>query len=146
MTLNLLKLCVGVDAVGDLAARIEQRLDERRRRGEPADRTTHTTRMVPKRVEELLAGGSIYWVVKGQIAARQKLLAIEPFTDAEGVSRCRLHLDPGLVNVRPRGCRPFQGWRYLQGDEAPPDLEALGNDLGDLPESLRHELTRLGLL
>src|SRR4051812_44582829 len=72
---------------------------------------THTTRMVPKRVDELLDGGSLFWVIKGQVAARQMLLAVRPFTDADGIGRCHLVLEPKVVAIEPRPYRPFQGWR-----------------------------------
>ena len=100
--------------------------------------------MVPRRVEELLDGGSLYWVIKGQIAARQVLTAIEPFTDSEGIGRCRLLLDTAVVRVRPRPFRAFQGWRYLETKDCPPDLASQNAE--DMPESLRSELVALGLL
>ncbi len=103
MTLNLLKLAVGADSIADLEG------FQANRRG----RLAHVTRMVPRRAEDLLDGGSLYWVIKGQIAVRQRLEAIEPFTDADGIGRCRLVLDRTVVRVRPRPFRAFQGWRYL---------------------------------
>ncbi len=100
--------------------------------------------MVPRRVEELLDGGSLYWVIKGQIAVRQSLRAIEAFTDDDGVSRCRLVLDAATVRVRPRPFRAFQGWRYLQPKDSPPDLAS--REVAEMPETLRNELAALGLL
>jgi hypothetical protein len=102
--------------------------------------------MVPKRHDALLEGGSLYWVIKGQLACRQRLLSVEAFTDPEGIGRCRLHLEPVVVPVRPRPCRPFQGWRYLEPKDAPPDLSKGEVGIGFLPESLRRELVSLGLL
>ena len=134
MTLHLLKLCVGVDTIADLEA------FQASRRKPPF----HVTRMVPRRAEDLLDGGSLYWVIKGQIAARQGLKAIEPFTDGDGVGRCRLVLDAAIVRVMPRPFRAFQGWRYLQPKDCPPDLAT--EDVGEMPESLRTELAALGLL
>ncbi len=87
---------------------------------------THTTRMMPKRGDELLDGGSLYWVIRGQIACRQTLLAITAFTDGNGIGRCRLSLDQKIVPVEPRPYRPFQGWRYLAAKDAPRDI-----DMGD---------------
>jgi hypothetical protein len=145
MTLHLLKLCVGVESLKDLEARIAERLKERRLRKEPREHW-HTTRMVPKRAADLLDGGSLYWVIKGQIAARQILLDVEPFTDDQGISRCRLRLEPRVTAVRPRACRPFQGWRYLNAKEAPPDLAGASAVANHLPETLRRELLQLGLL
>ncbi len=145
MSLHLLKLCVGAESIRDMEEWIEERLADKRRRGEPAEQK-HTTRMVPKRADELLDGGSLFWVIKGQIAARQKLLEIRPFTDAEGVGRCHLVLEPVMIPVAPRPCRPFQGWRYLKDNEKPADLAAGAGELAEMPEELRRELRELGLL
>ncbi|WP_297299361.1 DUF1489 domain-containing protein [uncultured Methylovirgula sp.] len=134
MTLHLLKLCVGADTIADLEA------FQATRRKPPF----HVTRMVPRRSEDLLDGGSLYWVIKGQIAARQALSAIEPFTDGDGIGRCCLVLDATIVRVMPRPFRAFQGWRYLQPKDCPPDLAS--QDAGEMPESLRIELAALGLL
>jgi len=95
MSLNMIKLCVGAESIEDLETWIAFRLDEMRRAGETPEQF-HTTRMVPKRVEELLDGGSLYWVIKGNVQCRQKLLDIRPFTDADGIGRCHL---VGLVQV-----------------------------------------------
>ena len=106
----------------------------------------HITRMVPKRVEELLAGGSLYWVIRGEIAAREKLIAIEPFRDRDGIGRCRLVMQPKVIPVLPRPMRAFQGWRYFTEDAAPPDLKSAGVGVAAMPEPLRRELRELGLL
>ena len=90
--------------------------------------------MVPKRATELVKGGSLYWVVKGRIACRQRLLAVRPFTDGEGIGRCHLVLEPVVHPVESRPCRPFQGWRYLPAKAAPRDLSRTarrGGDAGD---------------
>lgn len=144
MSLHLLKLCVGCDSIRDLEDWIEENRALHHRLGRPYEQT-HTTRMVPKRLDELLAGGSLYWVIKGQIACRQPLLAIRPFTDQDGIGRCRLVLEPVVTPVAPRPCRPFQGWRYLAAADAPADL-ASHEGGRDMPESLRRELAELGLL
>jgi hypothetical protein len=145
MALHLLKLSVGSDSIRDLAEWIEERLAQRRKRGEPREHI-HRTRMVPKRVGELLDGGSLYWVIKGQIAARQKLIDIRPFIDKDGVSRCQFVMEPPLIPVMPRPFRPFQGWRYLRPEDAPPDLRAGAGEVAEMPEELRRELSELGLL
>jgi hypothetical protein len=144
MPLHLLKLCVGAESIRDLEDWIEERMTQRRRLGQPKEQL-HTTRMVPKRIEEIVAGGSLYWVIKGQISARQRLTAIRPFTDADGIGRCHLVMEPVVVPVQPRPFRPFQGWRYLQEKDAPRDIGE-GGDLGEMPEELRRELAGLGLL
>lgn len=145
MPLHLLKLCVGCDSIRDLEDWIEENRAHHRRLGRPY-RQTHTTRMVPKRVGELLDDGSLFWVVKGLLACRQRLLAIEPFTDGDGVGRCRLVLDAVVVPVEPRPCRPFQGWRYLELGDAPLDLARGSGEVASMPEPMRRELAALGLL
>lgn len=144
MALHLIKLCVGADSLEDLESWIARRVDMQRASGQSTNQF-HVTRMQPKRTEELLDGGSLYWVIKGNVQARQKLVGIEPFTDNEGIGRCRLVLDPVLVHTRWQPKRPFQGWRYLKDDDKPADL---GDDEGieDLPPELRGELASLGLL
>jgi hypothetical protein len=102
--------------------------------------------MAPKRVDELLDGGSIYWVIKGEIAAREKILAIELFRDKDGIGRCRLVMEPKLIAVSPRPMRPFQGWRYLDAKSAPPDLGKAAASVAAMPEPMRRELRELGLL
>ena len=139
----MLKLCVGCDSIADLEAWI---VEKRRRVRSGTDEHLHTTRMVPKRGAELVDGGSLYWVIKGQLACRQQLLAVRPFTDGEGIGRCHLVLRPEVVAVDPRPVRPFQGWRYLDDDDAPGDLGPAGMGLHALPEPLRRELVELGLL
>ncbi|HEY5796577.1 MAG TPA: DUF1489 family protein [Bosea sp. (in: a-proteobacteria)] len=145
MPLHLLKLCVGAESISDLEEWIEERMALERRLGRPEEQT-HTTRMVPKKIEEILDGGSLYWVIKGQISARQRLLDIRPFTDGEGIGRCHLVMEPVVVPVEPRPFRPFQGWRYLQAMDAPRDLTDRGSGLGEMPEEMRRELAGLGLL
>ncbi|WP_404933114.1 DUF1489 family protein [Nitratireductor sp. ac15] len=144
MALNLIKLCVGCESVEQLQDWIALRLREKQARGEPAEQF-HTTRMVPKRVEELTEGGSLYWVIKGTVQCRQRLLDIRPFRDAEGVSRCHLVLEPKLVRTQFQPRRAFQGWRYLEPKDAPQDLGSAGDD-AEMPLELRRELTELGLL
>lgn len=141
MPLHLLKLCVGVDTIADLEANIALRLSQRGAEGEHI----HTTRMVPKRAEEILGGGSLFWVIRGQIAARQPMRDIRPFTDGAGVGRCHLVLHPEVVPVLPRPCRPFQGWRYLGDDVRPQDLGAVAG-AADMPEHLRYALRELCLI
>ena len=144
MSLHLLKLCVGAESVEDLADWIERRLAAQKAAGKTPEQY-HTTRMIPKRRDELLDGGSLYWVIKGSIQVRQRLVDIRPFVDAEGISRCNLVLEPVLHETVWVPRRPFQGWRYLKDNEAPADM---GSDDGgkDLPDSLRRELASLGLM
>jgi hypothetical protein len=145
MTLHLIKLCVGADSLDDLRQWVAARIAEARRRGAPL-RHAHVTRMTPKRNAEILDGGSLYWVIKGQIAARQRMLALEPFMDADGIGRCKLWLDRNVVAVAPRPMRAFQGWRYYEAKSAPPDIDESEPGLAAMPEALRRELAGLGLL
>ncbi|MGS4883528.1 DUF1489 family protein [Roseibium sp. MB-4] len=144
MTLHLVKLCVGADSVESLQAWIDFRVEQARAAGLGA-RTTHTTRMVPTRRDELLDGGSLYWVIKGKIQARQHLLDIRPFTDDAGVKRCDLVLEPRLILTQYQPKRPFQGWRYLKAEDAPKDIRA-GGDVQNMPDSMRRDLTELCLI
>ncbi|MBV1706524.1 MAG: DUF1489 family protein [Hyphomicrobiales bacterium] len=145
MPLHLLKLCVGATSIDDLASWVAARRARAEALGETFEQK-HTTRMLPKRAAELLAGGSLYWVIKGHIAARQALLDIRPFTGDDGISRCDLVLDQTIVAVAGRDCRPFQGWRYLAAADAPGDIEHLTGGAAALPEDMRRELRSLGLL
>jgi hypothetical protein len=145
MPLNLVKLCVGCDSVEDLEGWIASRLAERRRTGKPVEQF-HTTRMVPTRAVELVDGGSLYWVIKGNVQCRQRLLEVRPFTDGEGISRCHLILDPAVVLTAWQPRRAFQGWRYLKPEDAPADFGGGGAELKEMPQQLRRELAELGLL
>jgi len=142
VSLNLIKLCVGVDSVQELAAWQKGRLRELKKKKRPLV-LMHVTRQTPKRAEELLDGGSLYWVVKGQIAVRQRLLALKPVV-RQGVPCCGLVYDPELIATVRRHRDPFQGWRYLDPKDAPPDARDLKGL--NLPEALKIELAELGLL
>jgi hypothetical protein len=138
VTVHLIKLCVGVSEVEELAA-------WQARRRKQSKRVWHVTRMVPTRAAELVDGGSMYWVIRGSVLVRQRIEAVERYTDEEGIGRCKLVFDPELVPVRPVPRRAFQGWRYLSEADAPPDLPP--SPAGDeLPPKLRAELAALGLL
>ena len=146
MTLHLIKLCVGAQSLDDHRAWVEGMLARKRSLGQPPEQL-HTTRMVPQRAEALLAGGSLYWVIKGTVQCRQRLLAIRPFEDADGTSRCHLVLEPTLIPTRPQPRRPFQGWRYLQAADAPDDLSGAGQeDLAAMTPAMREALLELGLI
>lgn len=143
MTLHLIKLCVGCSSPEELAAWIDYRLAEMRVDGQTPEQM-HTTRMVPKQADELLDGGSLYWVMKGNVQCRQKLLDIRPFTDTDGIQRCHLVLEPKIILTAWQPRRAFQGWRYLKPDDAPIDENSNGKN--QLPAELRQELADLGLL
>ena len=145
MPLHLVKLAVGCDSVRDLQDWIRQKLKAKRKSGEKPERI-HTTRMVPKRAEELVDGGSLYWVIKGEIACRETIRAIRPFVDKDGIGRCRIVLDGKPVLVEPRPMRAFQGWRYFAPEDAPRDLDKVVKGAAAMPETLRRELRELGLM
>jgi hypothetical protein len=146
MPLHLIKLCVGCDTVKDLEDWIREKQRQRDISAKTKPEHLHTTRMVPKRVDELVGGGSLYWVIRGAIMCRQKLIAVRPFVDGEGIGRCRLALQLKVRLVEPRPCRAFQGWRYLEDGDAPRDLDRAAPGAAAMPEPLRRELRALGLL
>jgi hypothetical protein len=144
MPLHLIKLCVGCDSVADLEDWIKQKLKEKKKRGQKPEHI-HTTRMVPKRAEELI-GGALYWVIRGQISCREKILAIRPTIGKDGIRRCQVVLDGKVVLVEPRPRSAFQGWRYLEAKDAPRDLSRAAPGAARMPEQMRRELRELGLL
>ena len=141
MPLHLIKLSVGTDDVSDLAAW------QADRRGQgPDGLPRHVTRMWPKRQEELLNGGSLYWVFKGEVLARQAVLRLDEVIGADGIARCGIVLDPQIVLTRAAPRRPFQGWRYLSPEDAPADLPEGHAQDDDLPEALNRALAEIGVL
>ena len=140
MPLNILKLCVGTDSVEDL-----QQWQDLHRHVWPAGRTEHVTRMWPKREAEVLDGGSLYWVIKGVILARQHILTLEPRLGADGIERCALVMDAEIVRTAPAPRRPFQGWRYLAAEDSPPDLPKVRVKDDALPDDLARALADIGL-
>jgi len=140
VALHLVKLCVGAEGVQDL---IDWHAQNRGRW--PEGRTIHVTRMWPKRAEELLAGGSLYWVFKGLILARQQIAALEPERGADGIARCAIVLDDRVIRTAPAARQPFQGWRYLVPSEAPPDLPETRAGETALPPTLAAALADIGL-
>ena len=143
MTLHLIKLCVGAESIEDLANWQVRRLKELKAKGAKPE-LMHVTRMTPKRADELLDGGSLYWVIKGYVSVRQRLLELRPVTK-NGKPHCGLVYERKLVATSRRFCRPFQGWRYLDPKDVPVDVRDLKGGKG-LPEKLRTELAELGLL
>ena len=144
MPLHIQKLCVGAESFEDMEGWIKDTIAALKKRGEKAEQI-HTTRMMPSRGAEILDGGSLYWVIKGVMCARQTILDLRPVTGKDGISRCQIVLKPKLIRVEPRARRPFQGWRYLKHDEAPGDLKDAGGATG-LPPHIALELKELGLL
>ncbi len=138
MPLNILKLCVGVSEIEELESWVRDC-----RAGK--DTLDHTTRMFPKRRDEIVPGGSLYWVIRGMILCRQPIAGLEAVTGADGIGRCRIVFKPQIIPVRPTPKRAFQGWRYLTAVDSPPDLPKTGKAEG-MPEKMRRELAELGLL
>ena len=145
MALNLLKLCVGCDSVEDLEEWIAMRLDERRRAGEPVEHF-HTTRMIPTRAAELVDGGSLYWVIKGSVQCRQRLLEIRPFVDGEGISRCHLMLEPVVVRTDWQPRRAIPGLALPEAERSAARSRRGPQGRRRDAVKLRQELTELGLL
>lgn len=139
--LHILKLCVGAERVEDLID-WQATPQARGHDGLPC----HVTRMWPKRSAEVLAGGSLYWVFKGVILARQRILRLDEITGHDGILRCGLVLDPDVIRTQPAPRRPFQGWRYLNSADAPPDLRASRAGDTALPPDLSRALADIGLL
>lgn len=143
MALHLIKLAVGVD---DLA-HMKKLQAARRKQRHQSPRSPHWvyTRNTPRRAEELLDGGSLYWVVRGVIRCRQELVGFEEDIDREdGKKYCRIKVKRPLIQTAPRACKAFQGWRYLEPERTPPDLSS--GDTADMPAEMAAELKRLGLL
>ena len=138
---NLIKLSVGTESV-------EQLEDWQRRRSKQVEdgQYYHVTRMWPKREAEVLDGGSIYWVIKGEVQARQRVTAFRERIGQDGIRRCAIMLDPTIVRVTPSLKRPFQGWRYLEQKDAPMDLPAGRSGEAALPDDLNRALAEIGVL
>jgi hypothetical protein len=143
MVLHLIKLAVGVDDIAHM--RKLQAARRKQRRQSPRSPHWVYTRNSPRRAEELLGGGSLYWVVRGVIRCRQELVGFEEdIDDEDGKKYCRIKVKRALIQTAPRACKAFQGWRYLEPERAPPDLSI--GDTADMPAEMAAELSRLGLL
>lgn len=141
MVVNLVKLSVGTENVEDLAAW------QATKRAQASDGLPrHVTRMWPKREAEIVDGGSIYWVVKGAIQCRQKVLRLDEVFGSDGIRRCAIVLDPTLIRTQSSLKRPFQGWRYLQPADAPRDLPEGRENEEALPVELNQALAEIGVL
>ncbi|MDJ0513129.1 MAG: DUF1489 domain-containing protein [Methyloceanibacter sp.] len=145
MPVHLVKLCVGIDRLQDLRVWQAKRLDDLARIGQVAE-LCHKTKQMPRRKDEVLDGGSLYWVIKGFISARQRILDLKETVREDGSPCCGIVLDPTIVETRPNPRRPFQGWRYLEANEAPPDLSQSDKSIADMPPGMREELRTLRLI
>ncbi|MGC2409111.1 MAG: DUF1489 domain-containing protein [Methyloceanibacter sp.] len=145
MTVHLIKLCVGVDTVQELKAWQAKRLKHLRHARKSAE-LCHRTLQTPRRREELLDGGSLYWVIKGVILVRQRVLDLRPDVKDDGIACCAIVLDPELMTTRAQARRAFQGWRYLSVADAPPDVRAVEDEDGEIPRAMRADLRELRLI
>jgi hypothetical protein len=140
--IHMVKLCVGVSSIEEL----ESYRNERAHWWDAdygEDVHVHRTRMMPKRAAEMEGKASIYWVIAGMIGVRQPILRLAQYTDGEGKNYCDIIMAPDMVRTVPYPKRPFQGWRYLRPEDAPPDMAANGNEGAEM---IAAELARLGLL
>jgi hypothetical protein len=144
--LHLLKMAVGIASLDELR-------EARARRIVQLGGSWVYTRNRPRRAERVLAGGSLYWVIRGQIRVRQRITGFDTRRDDTGRGYCLIAVEPALVATLTRPWRPFQGWRYLMEADAPPDLSAISPPEGagllpdePMPARLAAELRALGLL
>jgi len=137
---HLKKLAVGIDSVENLKIRQKIIFDE-------YNRIIHLTRNTPKKKDDLIAKGSMYWVIKRRVLVRQKIVNINLVIRNDGRKGCEIELDRELIKVIPTPMRPFQGWRYYNSEEVPSDLSLnINNDNGEaLTDELNAELIKLGL-
>lgn len=140
-TVNLIKLSVGTESVEGL-----EDWQATKRAQAPDGKPRHITRMWPKRGAEILNGGSIYWVIKGVIQCRQAILRLDEHIGSDGIRRCSIVSDPELVRTQTTLKRPFQGWRYLKTDDAPPDLPKGRSEEEPIPIELNRALAEIGVL
>ena len=138
MAMHLIKLCVGVSEVDELSAWVKDCKAGR-------DTLDHVTRMFPRRKNEILPHGSLYWVIRGLILCRQPIADLQEVVGGDGIQRCRILFKPQIILVRPSPRRAFQGWRYLKQEDSPVDLPR-GEKAGDISDKMRRELVELGLI
>jgi hypothetical protein len=145
MTVHLIKLCVGCDSVKDLADWQEERL-KRLKREKKTPELCHRTLQTPRRRDEILDGGSLYWVIKGFVLVRQRVLDLRADVKDDGAACCGIVLDAELVATRPHPRRAFQGWRYLEAADAPLDVKGFADAAEDMPRAMREDLRELRLI
>lgn len=145
MALHLLKLAVGIDSIEHLRRRQQARMKAETSQPMP-DFVTVRTRHTPRRKDELVDGGALYWVIKGVVRVRQKINAVEQVVARDGGKSCIIRLDADFVLTEPQPRRPHQGWRYLKPQDAPGDLAAGAAGLAQMPAEMYAELRKLGLV
>ena len=143
---NIVKLAVGVQSVEELV------LIQKRFLNQPGAQTSkgfyHSTKLMPKKHEAIVKSGSLYWVIKGVICARQKILSITKQEDPDGIKRCKIFLDNSIIKTAPVRKKPFQGWRYLKKNRTPADItDPLTTTFDDdIPLKVQQQLLEVGLL
>lgn len=142
MTMHLQKLSVGSEGIDGLQ-RWQNTMVARRKAAGLRAVHEHVTRMFPKQKDALLDGGSIYWVIKGQILCRNRIVGLEETRNGQGLKACSILMDPQIIPVQPAPRRAFQGWRYLKPEDVPADLTKLG-EAQDLPRELMTKLVNIG--
>jgi len=145
MTVHLIKLCVGVDTVQDLRDCQAERLAQLARSGQTAE-LCHRTKQTPRRRDGVLDGGSLYWVIKGFVLVRQRIVDLRDDAKVDGTPCCGIVLDPELVGTRAHPRRAFQGWRYLEAADAPADAPFVENAGEEMPRAMRQDLRELRLI
>jgi len=145
MTVHLIKLCVGVDTVKELAGWQEDRLKHLKRAGKTHE-LCHRTLQTPRRRDDVLDGGSLYWVIKGFVLVRQRILDLRADVKEDGTACCGIVLDAELVATRVHPRRAFQGWRYLEAADAPRDAQGVGAGNDEIPRAMREDLRELRLI
>jgi len=140
VALNLIKLSVGTKSIDGLAA---WQRDPRAKA--PDGAPCHVTRMWPRRAEEVLDGGSLYWVIQGLVQCRQRILRLDEVTGGDGIRRCAIVLDAEIIRTANARKKPFQGWRYLEPRDAPPDLGPARQGEDSLPPDLSRALAEIGV-
>jgi hypothetical protein len=145
MTVHLIKLCVGVDSVKELAEWQDERLKRMARQGKTPEHC-HRTLQTPRRRDEVLDGGSLYWVIKGFVLVRQRVVDLRADVKDDGTACCGIVLEANLVATRAHPRRAFQGWRYLDPADAPRDATGLAEASDDMPPAMRRDLRELRLI
>jgi hypothetical protein len=145
VTVHLLKMAVGIDSVAHLAEVQKLRLERAIAPGGTGD-LRHFTRHAPRRAGEVAGGGSMFWIIRGYVRVRQRIVGIERVAGREGRKRCALILDPDLVKTELAAHKPIQGWRYLDPGAAPRDMDISAPEVTSIPPDMAAELRALGLL
>ena len=144
MVVHLLKMCVGIDDVEHLRQAQSAKIQQSQAAG-LGNRLWHRTRHMPRRHADVLGGGSMYWIIKGFVRVRQRIIGLDAVIGRDRIPRCDLVLDPEIIRTEPQPRRPHQGWRYLNPDSAPKDLDVGSHDQ-EIPEEMVIELGEIGLI